>query len=474
MLNANNCYPLIYTDPPFTLTLPLLYGLKYIMSARKKRRDIDKAISHLMNYPGPNEEWNHRLESVTDELILPIANSLSISVEEAGAFFMEGPFGHMLFGFAFEEYATALWDGEPLSLIGKYLKKRGWRESTTGQRYLKAFDESDLKFWEVTKIKLDSHIDIRPYGSKDKPIRVKEKAATHDLYQWDAIVARVLKLDGEYIFSGSILPFKPDIAQQLQSALEGISKNTLVKEGELEELPDDMDMINQEEYEANLPSLAFQFWGLNVYSLLMSDAPDFRNMDDEAIDISELHFPIIGDRALIIRLLDGSEQTDKLMQEDAWLWLPESPRGPQENTYISGNILLAETRLQFQTNSSERAQRGEEFVSGLLGDLLGTPLTLHENMQMQSDDSSGVSLLDDMSPEVQAVVVEQLNNHYRQTLDESIPMLNGKSPRQCAADPKLKSEVIAWLKYLENSNAKSSQANYDFTWMWDELNLTSD
>ncbi|MEQ9397458.1 hypothetical protein [Haliea sp.] len=66
-----------------------------------------------------------------------------------------------------------------------------------------------------------------------------------------------------------------------------------------------------------------------------------------------------------------------------------------------------------------------------------------------------------MPLEVQKVLSAQLTSHYRKTLDEPIPMLNGLSPRQCAADPALQDEVVCWLKQLENSNERSPGLAYD-------------
>jgi hypothetical protein len=50
-------------------------------------------------------------------------------------------------------------------------------------------------------------------------------------------------------------------------------------------------------------------------------------------------------------------------------------------------------------------------------------------------------------------------------------MLNGKTPRACAADPQTRHEVVEWLKYLENTDQHSPQSAYDFSWMWEELGL---
>ncbi len=66
-----------------------------------------------------------------------------------------------------------------------------------------------------------------------------------------------------------------------------------------------------------------------------------------------------------------------------------------------------------------------------------------------------------------------MKGHYLKTLDEAIPMLDNESPRACAADPDKQHKVIDWLKYLENTESKSPSPTQDFTWMWEELGLSS-
>ena len=95
-------------------------------------------------------------------------------------------------------------------------------------------------------------------------------------------------------------------------------------------------------------------------------------------------------------------------------------------------------------------------------------------MALMDDHSAVPQPPSQASPEIQAAITAQLTSHYRKTLDEPIPMLNGLSPRQCAADPALQEEVVGWLKSLENSTERSPGQTYDFSWMWDELGLTHD
>jgi hypothetical protein len=73
-------------------------------------------------------------------------------------------------------------------------------------------------------------------------------------------------------------------------------------------------------------------------------------------------------------------------------------------------------------------------------------------------------------------IKEFLDGHYRQCLSQPVGMLDGKTPRQAVRSKKGREQVVAWLKYLENSTARRARdepaaAAYDFTWMWEELGI---
>ena len=65
---------------------------------------------------------------------------------------------------------------------------------------------------------------------------------------------------------------------------------------------------------------------------------------------------------------------------------------------------------------------------------------------------------------------------YAKTLDEPVPALGHKTPRALARTKAGRTKVADWLKYIENGAAKSGSgdpmASYDFTWMWEELELS--
>ncbi|WP_298855338.1 hypothetical protein [uncultured Ruegeria sp.] len=70
---------------------------------------------------------------------------------------------------------------------------------------------------------------------------------------------------------------------------------------------------------------------------------------------------------------------------------------------------------------------------------------------------------------------EHIDQHYRDTLGQPIPALDGKTLRQAVCSTAGRKKVINWLKTIENRSARqtgSPIAEYDFSWMWDELGLS--
>ena len=122
-------------------------------------------------------------------------------------------------------------------------------------------------------------------------------------------------------------------------------------------------------------------------------------------------------------------------------------------------------------------------MEGLLHGLIGPALSkLQTPEQLMAENETGQQgagdpePADTIDPEFAAEMIHNLmDQHYRQCLDEPIPMLDNKTPRQCARSKKTRDKVIEWLKHLENNELRRAvgqrQAPYDSCWMWEELKL---
>jgi len=104
------------------------------MSNRKQRREIDKAIRHLMQFQVEQDPWSHLMDGFLSEMFTPLANRYGFSVEDAENRLMTSDYSFMAYGYLFEEFATVAWDDAPNNLVEEYLQHRGWREGAHGRR----------------------------------------------------------------------------------------------------------------------------------------------------------------------------------------------------------------------------------------------------------------------------------------------------------------------------------------------------
>jgi hypothetical protein len=67
------------------------------------------------------------------------------------------------------------------------------------------------------------------------------------------------------------------------------------------------------------------------------------------------------------------------------------------------------------------------------------------------------------------------DDHYRKWLDEPVPALGERTPRQAARLKTIRPKLIALLKDLESQSERqrrAGQPGYDSIWLWKELGIT--
>lgn len=447
------------------------------MSASKQQKERDKAVSHLFDFIEKSTEWSPLFEDLTRQMMWPVANHVGQDVELVTNRLFDGHYGGMAYGFLMDLMAVTTWNNSAVTPIDAFLKNRGWREGSHGRHYLRSLNEADHTFMEVTNVEPGRWVELRSHGTTETPIRIIERSASESLHRYDAIIARVVSLGKSFRFS-TVLPLSAAgteyLTEQLNAVPEDLSEwyREAVDEdgpdGLVENFADDI----PGERQRRLTEYGFMCWATDVLDPPSMATPQLHNTDDERIVMTKFRFPVTGDT---VRIRESLMACTALNDEgdDHWSWL----KSDSSNTVL-GRIKIDNNQLIFDTNSVERGERGVAFVQSLLGDaLVGQPIGLHENIEdlvssapAEPPSSSSIDL--QQQSEVQAMLQEVMKGHYRKTLDEPIPMLDNESPRACAANPDKHQKVVGWLKYLENTESKSSNPAQDFSWMWDELGLT--
>jgi NADPH:quinone reductase-like Zn-dependent oxidoreductase len=152
---------------------------------------------------------------------------------------------------------------------------------------------------------------------------------------------------------------------------------------------------------------------------------------------------------------------------------------------VLGGARLTKVALVVDTNSRERMDRALAILRPALGTLVGAGFTSHEDvvhdMRQQPSRRASRRTRDsapspDMDPAALAEAFNRIKEaHYRRTLDEPVPMLGNRTPRECARTKPGRKKLASWIKEIENGELRQAVGTgvppYDVSWMWRELGV---
>ena len=447
-------------------------------------------------------EWSDQQAAVFDAHLIPVCEHIGISPEELTQELAMHGFESMLFGIVFEDFVSRRLPPDGRNIIDDYLQRRGWRESIPGRRYLQQLRDSVLSLYEVVEISPGHHCDLRDLVRAGEPFRVHERMGTQSLVKWDRIAARVMVMNDQRVFSGGILPFPAESAQDLIKVLSKAKKRARKELSQVADengLPKTWLLADLEELFLRDACTDFtRIWLIHILEGLRKPLPKLVNRDGDSLLFTKTRFsfPAAQTEEITQRLDDAPDWERKKTNDQSWLWLPgpavtANKPGPDiaietfqnGQQLISGSLEMKPGVLMLTSNSRERMERAQAALGLLLHGLIGPALSmlqtpeqlLAENAANRQGDGQQEST-DNIDPEIAAEIVHNmLDQHYRQCLDDPIPALDNKTPRQSMSTKKGREKVVEWLKHLENSElrraASQGQIPYDSGWMWDELKL---
>ena len=467
-----------------------------------KQHDTDKAIRNLLKW-SDRPEWLEAKMSIFDDHLIPVSEHLNFHPDDLGQELADAGYWDMLYGVMLEDFFSCRFDPEDDNVIDDYLEHRGWRESVRGRRYLEQLRDSVLSLYEVVEVSPGNHCDIKDVIREGKTVRVYERMGTQNLVKWDRLAARVIKLDGKNYFTGGILPLEYDASNLLIEHLEQLRPKLARKlkkraQKETSEKSVSASDINTQLLRESCPIFT-QAWIANVLDALHKPLPDLYNTSGDELSFTDTHFPYQpANRDSIIQRLQNSIDWVRNDEEGLhWVWLPGDKADTNGNkssgfaietfhggeAAVYGALVVSPQRLTFTTNSLERAEQGKELLQAMLENLVGEPLTKIEtpeqfmaNIEEHAMKDSGQGSLNPIDPDIEKEIIQKtLDTHYRKCLDDKIPALDNKTPRQCVKSKAGRKKVIEWLKYAENQEQRRASSKnmepYDFSWMWRELGI---
>ena len=316
-----------------------------------------------------------------------------------------------------------------------------------------------FSLFEIQEVRKDEGLALLDLVT-DERMFVRERSATHQLVRYDCLAGFMGPFrDGHALTAGAV-------------TVPHVHKDAVLTaiRDELEFLPIEYPDAGQDELLRETPPAAhralreaFRSWR----------RPRMQTMDGEEIVLSEAVFEVSHEAEARSRL-DGHDDFDA--DENGFTWLDRKGR-PQlgDGPLLLGSVTFGAGRLRLKVKSRERLERGKALLSEILEGVATHRLDSVKDFDVALDehkrDGPTDAAAEEVPPDVAAqVLAEHLNQHMRRWMDQPVPALGHKTPREAFRTPEGRKLVVDLVKGQENLARRWQGAPaVDLGWVLREL-----
>lgn len=318
---------------------------------------------------------------------------------------------------------------------------------------------------------------------------VNDISSSHALVKWQVLLARPLLTKGRLHFTGAVIPLPPIEKPDLLSFAQDLWK----------------------EYQAQYPQASLDDFyrdrGLDLYHRVIEIAtappPPVYTPEGHPLMACEAHYTLTDPRA-VEEWLDQAEEFIYVGPADedgtalAYVWLltgrshvPEIPiegRGLMMQTdWVSdsgeithrslGDVRLWRDRMELSCLSLERLAAGKPLLKQTLGRLIqhqGDEFRDLETMLESAETAPPSPQREPLSEVEETISLQMMAAQHKKWLDESIPALDGRSPREAAGDPAMREqleELLKVIEYMEEQRRRAGEPHIDIADLRRDLGL---
>ncbi len=326
-----------------------------------------------------------------------------------------------------------------------------------------------VSFWSVQEVDQGTSLKLRDLFTHAEHI-VRERQASEVLKKGDIVYTRVISLGQTPIMVGlAPLPFPPAFQFEILDARETLfGPRRKISNHDLQE------------FEPVLRQLYFKLRG----RLLNPQLPILQNTDGDPLAFVKLTYQLncsprtAFDKLRSLNLLetedallaDATQDENGELQTLTFSWMKRGNEKHRswDNT-ILGNITIEGGKLIVDVNSQKRSEAIRTEIAKRLGDDAVLQDSVSESVeekfaqmkdgvespeqQRQREEQEAFSAL----PEVQALMKEMAKKRWEEWLEEPVPVLMGKTPRQAAKTIVGRERLEALLIDFERSAAETDK-----------------
>jgi hypothetical protein len=358
--------------------------------------------------------------------------------------------------------------GRPV--IDWYLEARARNLPLSDRAWLESQQRAWLSVWEVTAVQPGEGMHVTDLLTGEKRA-VQEVSGSKMLVVRDALLARVVDHDGSSVFAGChprTLPPQEadDVVRWVRMFARGRGK--FMK----------MEKVRAAETEKML----LDVWNKVVDAMDRRPLPVLHNTDGEPILMTTDHYTPSSTKAL-------AAIEERLAREPGVIPPDPDERGPErdyaftragnkmhkswDNTIV-GRAIVDPRGVRLETNSRARADALRGRFEALCDGLATHRAREHVDPMSKVRKGRAGERLEEKSPEAAAAVRAFKVEQYQTWLDEELPALDGKTPREAVKTPARRRQVEVILKEIEHREVREPEGvRFDVGKLRKELGLRS-
>ncbi|MCP5243281.1 MAG: SEC-C domain-containing protein [Burkholderiales bacterium] len=349
--------------------------------------------------------------------------------------------------------------------VSDYLLGPGGPLFTVDQRnWIVQLAERPLRLYEVTDVMPGQQMTLCDVlDSKAKPVVVLENAGSTPELLGKCVGFRVMEYNGHYELSGATYPFSQLKARDVVERLNAVKKQFGRKRKGLQEL---------------ISTIILRSWLEQFYAPM--PMPAIRDVLSGESMLLITDYYTVNDWKALAKALETQNDVDG-SPETGWSRLVDCEDG-QTRSLASINIEKNPDRISVFYKAQSYADKGRPWFEAIAGNAVAyisreitDPIGAMKSMQ-ETEKNKQTPAKPEISPEIHTQLIEQAYHRtYANWVDEPIPKLDGKTPRQAIKTSAGLERVKGLLRMYEAQEreqaAQEGRQAVSFDFLWEALGI---
>ncbi|HYU15681.1 MAG TPA: DUF1841 family protein [Candidatus Acidoferrum sp.] len=417
-----------------------------------------------MRDPGTGTFSKEEFASALDRLLAYADRARAFREEALARFFGDDEPGEWLANLATGYICHGHRGADGRRLIDLLLSAQGRSLRPGETASLVALQRAWASLFEIAGVQVGAGLELRDLLTGES-LRVREVSLTSQVVKWDVMFGWVVAFPDHLELTGAACLVPRVHLDRVRAALDRELTRLRRKRPGVA----DRELVGEVAW-APARELVAAVRGVRM--------PQLQTTHGEDLLFCKAHYRSADMAAVRARL----ESLDELeLYDDHFTWLDQagSGRGIAGGPVSLGTIRCEPDGLVLETMSRERHERGRRLLESVLGTLVEHRADSIQSVEAAVEESRKRPPRperDELPEEVKREVLGQvLRDHYRGWLDQPLPVLAGRSPRQVARRVAGRAQVEALLKDAENHTVGMPGGDtVDFAGMRRELGLSPD